>query len=55
MQVHASTISLPRRWLHNIVVVFYTLVGIVAAIGAVYFIVLSWQTFSVFADLPASI
>ncbi len=54
-QVHENSIGLLRRWVHNILIVFYTLVGIVAAIGAVYFIVLSWQTFSVFADLPAGI
>ncbi|KAL4440494.1 hypothetical protein ABPG75_003508 [Micractinium tetrahymenae] len=54
-KVHGSSIGLLRRWLHHVLVVFYTLVGIVAAIGAVYFIVLSWQTFSVFADLPAAI
>ena len=53
--MHAGSIGFFRRWLHNILVVFYTLVGIVVAIGAVYFIVLSWQTFSVFADLPAGI
>lgn len=50
-KVHENTIGLTRRVVHMCLVVLYTLVGIVAAMGALYFIVRDAQTFSFFADL----
>ena len=51
-QVNSHLLGAPRRLLHWFLVILYTLVGIVATIGAVRFIVLDCVNYSMFADLP---